>query len=209
MNRVHKVKVAALTQREVKAMIKSSVTSNMELNYARAAATTQPVSNTGTVWALTQNIIVGDTFNQRSGIQISQKTLDMAIQVFINSTSTVDTQAVRFILFRDTLNTGSLPTVSEVLVNPSVISHYTPAVTESNRFKVLYDQAHALARIGGTPPTKIIHFNRKVNSKITYNGATDTAASNGKNALFMLVVGDQSVDLPLYSFEMLTRYYDA
>ncbi len=196
-------------RRSVKSLVRSALQSTLELNYSRTAAAGQSTTTTGTVWALTQSIITGSGVGNRSGIQITPQKAVLKIQASINTASTVAAQGFRVIWFADRLNTGTLPTVADVLVANTVLASYTPAATQEKRFIIFHDGMITLGTQGGTPNTRMMKFTQILRDKITYNLGTDVAGANGRHAMFLLIISDQATNPPVYSFEQLLRYYDA
>jgi hypothetical protein len=167
-------------------------------------ATGQATAATGTVWALSQGIIQGDAVNSRDGTQVTIQSINIRVDVFM-PTATI-AAGVRVIIFSDTQNNGSLPAVVDVLDNASYISPYSIIQQVTRRFRVHADSMRNLTA-GGTQQV-VFNVNRSFTQKVSYNGSTDVAASNGKNALFMLIITDVGSGFPTYDFSHNIRYLD-
>lgn len=167
-------------------------------------ATGQTTSAAGTVWALSQGITQGDAVNSRDGTQITVQNVHVRVDVFM-PTATI-AAGVRVIIFSDTQNNGSLPSVVDVLNSASYIAPYSIIQQVTKRFRVHADSMRNLTA-GGTQQV-VFSINRSFTQKISYNGTTDVAASNGKNAIFMLVITDVGAGFPTYDFTHNIRYLD-
>lgn len=164
----------------------------------------QVTAATGVVWALSQGITQGDAVNSRDGTQITIQNINVRVDVFM-PTATI-AAGVRVIIFSDTQNNGSLPSVVDVLNSASFIAPYSIIQQVTKRFRVHADNMRNLTA-GGTQQV-VFNINRSFTQKISYNGTTDVAASNGKNAVFMLIITDVGTGFPTYDFTHCIRYLD-
>jgi hypothetical protein len=167
-------------------------------------ASGQTSAATGTVWALSQGIIQGDAVNGRDGTQITLQNINVRVDAFM-PTATI-AAGLRVIVFSDTQNNGSLPAVVDVLDSASLISPYSIIQQITNRFRIHADVIRNLTA-GGIQQV-VYDIKRSITQKISYNGTTDVAASNGKNALFMLIITDVGAGFPTYDFTHNIRYLD-
>jgi len=167
-------------------------------------ATGQTTSAAGTVWALTQGIVQGDAVNTRDGTQITIQNIHVRVDAFM-PTATI-AAGVRVIIFSDSQNNGSLPAVVDVLNSASYIAPYSIIQQVTKRFRVHADSMRNLTA-GGTQQV-VFNISRDLTQKISYNGTTDVAASNGKNAVFMLIITDVGLGFPTYDFTHCVRYLD-
>lgn len=151
----------------------------------QAANTT--IASTGTVINLTNGIVEGDDLNMRSGTTI---TVTKQILRF-NFQAAVTTQSARVILFRDMMNTGTTPTIAEVIPTSGYLSHYSDVRQwQQSRYEILWDTIFDCSLTGNTTTTKSKVVNRQC--RVMYNGTTAVAASNGKGSIFLLVIGSAS-----------------
>jgi Na+-transporting NADH:ubiquinone oxidoreductase subunit NqrF len=154
----------------------------------------------GIVNNLTNGIIQGDDINQRSGDQIHIMSHTLKVRA---SAITVN-QTFRFIWFRDNMNRGTTPTVTEVLNTANYMSQYAPAALQQKRFTILRDVMLNCNVNGESIKSRSISIPGGV---VYYNGATAVAASNGPGALFLLTIGDSLTGLFDFSYEPI--YTDA
>ncbi len=188
------------TQADVEKVIRSMA----EKKCFITAATNQSSSATGTMWAVTQGIIQGDSVSTRDGTQIYVEHVSITFDVFM-PTATV-AAGVRMIGFHDTMNTGVLPAVTDVLHAATLISPYSTIQQITNRFHVFADVTKNLTT-GGVQQF-VYNMRRNLRIKTSYNGTTDAAASNGKNAIFFLIITDVGTNVPTYDFSIAVRYLD-
>jgi len=145
------------------------------------------ISSSGTVINLSNGIVEGDGINNRSGtvVTITKQNLRFNFEAF-----TV-TQSARVILFRDMMNGGSTPSVTDVLPATGYLSHYSDVrEIQQARFDILWDVVIDCNLNGEATKTL-----RKVASrpkKVFYNGTTAVASANGKGSIFLLVIGSAS-----------------
>jgi hypothetical protein len=169
-----------------------------------SGATGQVTSAAGTMWALTQGIVQGDAINTRDGTQITLQSLHLKIDAFMPSATIA--AGVRLVVFTDTQNNGSLPAVLDVLNSTSMISPYSLIQQVTNRFHIHADIVKNFT--AGGIQQHLFEVKRSIANKVSYNGITDTATSNGKNALFFLIITDVGVGFPTYDFTHCIRYLD-
>lgn len=151
----------------------------------QAANTT--IASTGTVINLSNGIVEGDDVNMRSGTTI---TVTKQLLRF-NFQAAVTTQSARVILFADTMNAGTTPSISEVIPTSGYLSHYSDVrEIQQKRYVIFWDTIIDCSLTGNTTLTKKCTIRRP--HKVMYNGTTAVAASNGKGAIFLLVIGSAS-----------------
>jgi hypothetical protein len=169
-----------------------------------SGATGQNTSAAGTVWALTQGIVQGDAINTRDGTQITLQSLHLKIDAFMPSATIA--AGVRLVVFTDSQNNGSLPAVLDVLNSTSMISPYSLIQQVTNRFHIHADIVKNFT--AGGIQQHLFEVKRSIANKVSYNGVTDVATSNGKNALFFLIITDVGAGFPTYDFTHCIRYLD-
>jgi hypothetical protein len=168
------------------------------------SATGQAASSTGLIWALTQAIIQGDSVFTRDGSQIRLEQTHLKLEVFMPTAAIA--ASTRFIVFSDSMNNGSLPAVLDVLNTAALLSPFSVNQQLTNRFKVHADVVKSFTA-GGIQQV-VFDIMKPINKVISYNASGDTAAANGKNSLFMLVITDLVTNVPLYNFSCSNRFYD-
>jgi len=191
-----------VTKQQVRSMIESLRLSNAELKSWISFNTAVATSTTGTVYPLSQGCVLGDAYNQRDGAQIMPKGLELKI---VFDGGLIVTSFARVILFIDTMNSGSLPSVNNVLNLAQYLSTYNAlTVYEQKRYVILKDVTVALCPSGQNGKTLDFHF--KNLQKISYNGDTDVNSANGKNSIHLLVI--TSTATPTLTYNSALRYID-
>lgn len=160
------------------------------------------VSTAGAVINLSNNIIQGDNYNNRSG-----NTIRLYHQkLIIESSAVINSSTNRYILVRDMENNGVTPAVTDILDAASYIAGYSSLETvQQNRFTILKDWV-TNNNINGEQRTSLVYATSQP-SNVYYNGTTAVAASNGKGAVFLLVIGSGST--ALYDFSWQGFYTDS
>ncbi len=198
-------KVPRKSKQNVAIQVRRQLLRNAEHKCFIGTAGAQALATAGTCWALTQGVVQGDSVVTRDGSQITL--LDVGLKVDAHLPSAGATAVgVRVILFYDKMNLGTLPAVTELLNVSSLTSPYSVSQILTNRFVVLADQVHNIT-VGGIQQT-LFNFQRRLSHKVTYNGTADAAASNGKGAVFMIALTDNSVPGPVYDFAYHIHYLD-
>lgn len=182
----------------VSGIISSQMEEKVILTVIGAAAT--PVA--GTVLPLTIGVVQGDAINMRSGDTISP----ISHHIRTNAQAITNPQTTRFIVFVDSQNNGSTPSVTDVLDNADYLSMYNSrSVYQQKRFKILMDIFDDVQITGRSIVTRSMAL-RKI-GKIYYNGPTAIATANGRGAVFILIIASNSSGTYDFSYEM--KYHDA
>lgn len=172
--------------------------STAELKVKTVATAVANTSTTGTVINLSNNVVEGDDIFDRSGTKIFIKRSILRLRAI----AAVASQTTRFILFRDVMNQGNTPTVSEVLPNVSVIGNWSDTrYHQQNRFKIIDDWIVDVNINGESIKTKTFEHNNV--GTVLFNGPTAVASSNGKGALFLLVIGSAATGFYEYNSTIL------
>jgi hypothetical protein len=167
------------------------------------AATSTAIA--GQIQSVSQGIVEGDSFNNRSGRQIT--TLNVNLIYKFNLPVAAQISAVRIMLFSDRMSHQSAPVVLEVLNSAAVTSPLSPSAYIEKRFKIHYDKVHALV-FSGADQQVIVDVRKTIREKISYLGPTDIATSLGKNQMFVLVITDTAANAAVYSYDLAIRYLD-
>jgi len=158
------------------------------------------ITTAGTVINLSNNIAQGDDFFQRTGdkITIVNQLLKTRAVALIGS------QTMRFILFSDRFNQGTTPSVTDVLQAGNFIATYSQLnVVQQKRFAIHRDWTLDCNFAGEAIKSHTVHMGE---ISIYYNGSTSVATSNGKNAMFLLVIGSAATGT--YDFNWEATYID-
>lgn len=195
-------KTTNTNRKTMRSMVKRTMQQLLERKVLVSSITAALPSTTGTVTQLTNFIVQGDNFNQRAGDKIT--CADHRLKV--NATAIVNSTSIRFIILQDMQNNGTTPAVTEVLDTADYLAGYNQLlVLQQRRFKILHDATVDVNIAGEALKTREYVLPK---SGVTwYNGATAVAASNGKGALFMLIIASAAAGTGDYTWTY--RYYDA
>ncbi len=162
-------------------------------------------SNAGTVLALTQGLIEGDTIENRSGRQI--KHIHSQMRISVNLPAIALTGAIRFIWFTDNMNVGSQPTVAQILDTANLTSHYSLTSVSNKQFTILADHTYSMV-VGGSNQHITPVLQSKNQRKILFSGSANLSASNGRGAHFVLIITDAAANTPGYTIDYALHYLD-
>lgn len=169
---------------------------NVEEKFIDNNFTLSPDSVTGAVSYLTP-VPQGDDIAQREGNSIKiQRFLAKGI-VRWNSSAT-GPQAVRVLVVRDLQNPGATITVSDVLETIGTVSapfQQLDFINKQNgRFTVVDDQLFTVDQYNPIVP---FEMNSAHDCHVFFRGGTNTVASAGNGAYFMLAVSDYAATVPV------------
>jgi len=173
--------------------------------YTTAPAITVTATTVGVVLDLTNALVEGDQVTQRTGRVVQMDTAELRFDAFLPTAAGFG--SIRFIWVADNLNTGTVPTVSDILLAPRVTSPYSLANVSTNRFSILADVIQPMVVGGNNQQTDHV-LSRKRKTKIHYNGSTAVPTSNGKGCQFLLVITDIAVNSPVYSADYALHFTD-
>lgn len=162
------------------------------------------VDQNGIVVPLSQ-IDMGSGNNQRNGYSILLRSIYAQLEFKLDPSGTNAT--VRCIIIMDTENTGTVPTVSQLLQTVGSINAVTsPINTESgiNRFKICLDKKVILCSGGTTRQSR--KFFLKQFKHVKYGGSLGTDES--KNQYYMMLVSSETINLPAVVWSIRSGYYD-
>ncbi len=176
---------------------------NSELKYNDTTATNLPISSAGSIQQLT-DISQGTDNNQRNGNSLLMKSVFIRGKVEL-ADSDVSCQ-LRMIIFRDTMNQGSIPLVGDVLNNVgSTISVFSPLnENRPGRFKIVYSKLFTLNKNG--MDSHIFKTFIKTDKHIKYTGPL--GSDEFKNQYYILLISSEATTFPSVSYFNRVRYYD-
>lgn len=176
---------------------------NSEKYVFDASQSLQAVDNNGAVYPLSQ-IASGDDVNNRTGNSILAKS--MYIQGNVLKQASAGASFVRFILFQDTMNQGSTPTVTDILNNTgSALAPLSPLnIDHLSRYKILYDKRITLNSDMSCRQYKVY---KKMSSHIKFTGTAATDVY--KNGLYFLIISNEALSTaPTINFTSRLRYHE-
>lgn len=158
------------------------------------------LSNSGFVGHLS-GIAQGDAINQRTGNSVLASYLSMKLNLINNATAVQ--LFGRFIIFRDLQQVGdTTAAVTDVLESASPTAFYN--ASNVGRFQVLWDYMWSTDSTGhGVLNMK---KNIRLNKHIRFNGTASTDIQKG--GLYILALGDQAVNVPVYAMRFRIGWHD-
>lgn len=159
----------------------------------------------GEIYPLTQ-IGQGDGIGARNGNSVLARSLYFQYALTANTTS-VGTP-VRVMLFRDTMNQGDTPAVSDILTS-TYLSTANATLSPLNpnsfpRFQILYDKRTTISQ--DSRDTAIFKCYKKMMTHIRFKGVNGT--DEWKNALYVLFISNEQTNYPTMGFVSRVGYYD-
>lgn len=144
----------------------------------------------------------GDTVAGRTGNSILLRGLQMRFQ-FTNNASAINT-LYRVILVQDnqTVSDETTLAVTDILDTASTLAPIS--VANAGRFKILKNWYFGTNTVAATQ--KVIQQYLKMYHHVRYNGAASTDIQKG--AIFLIAFCDQSVNQPVFSYNIKTNYHD-
>jgi hypothetical protein len=192
-----------ISRQQVRQMIRSHDLATRELKMS-TFVNGGNLSISGAVGGITSNIQQGDNVSGRTGYQINVHSVKMWFQASMNALANVD--RFRYILFYDRLNTGTPPTVTDVLDTAVVISDYAYFARTQNRYKILVDKTVPMSISGNSRAVNYEH-EFKFKNTVTVD-MLGTTTNHGRNSFYYLVMGDLSVNNSTYAISCTVRYFD-
>lgn len=178
--------------------------------YTTYNATDQAINySTGLVASMT-NIDQGTSENSRIGNSVFIKSIDLRIHVKGNQTSTVNDQCVRVLVVKDKLNTGTVPTLANVLETTgsslSVISPYSlNNKNDMKRFQILKDKLVNVSKYT-QDGSELFRFKLYPNCPVRYTSTTGT--DEGPNQIYLMVISNVNTNDCLFSYYGITTYFN-
>lgn len=173
---------------------------NVEKHYLDTGVSST-VTNTGSV-TLLSGIAQGDDVNSRQGNSVLAKTLYGRCVLLRDSDNTTLMNSVRMMIVKDLENIGTAPTVTDILQGATVVSPLN--VDHTSRYQVLLDKVYSLS-LNGKDGMNLKYYLR-VNDHLKYTGANATDVY--KNAIYLLLISDQSAEYPTTVQNWRLGYYD-
>lgn len=159
------------------------------------------IDTTGSVTLLT-GVAQGDDVNNRQGNSVLGKTIYLRLITTRVAANTNPVNFGRVIIFKDMENTGTDPTIADVLQSATVISPLN--VDHVARYQILADRVLPLSLNGNEGSQH--KFYLRVNDHVKYTGSG--AAAIYKNQIYMIIIGDQATNAPSWSCASRFGFYD-
>lgn len=192
----------------VRQMVKSIVDARSEHKIGTVALAAAAVTTAGTVDKITQDISQGSNINNRDGDTIRIEDLTLCYNVRDSNLTIGNVNNVRVIVFADTMNTGLIPSVTDVLNTAAFTSGYNTVNRQKGRFKIYHDQI--ISYVSGTSSAnQTIERKFKVNRNCFYSNNANNSTDNGKGALFVLhVAANVGGGFAVYQWAWELKYTD-
>lgn len=177
---------------------------NTEHKYFDAFASAQNISSTPSMYTLI-NPAQGTTESTRIGNSILLKDINIRLSISPNYTS-ADLNFVRYIIFVDKMQAGTLPTAAQLLTTQtSIDSPFNKNYTD--RFVILKDKRLVIAKYGDQAQV-FQKIYKKLDFHQRYLGTDGTQSSQGPNSIYMCVLGTLGSNFPLLTIYSRTNYTD-
>lgn len=176
---------------------------NAEKKYIDVSSTGANFSYNGGVIHLSP-VAQGDGESAREGNSIYTCGIAFRGVVYMNTTEE-NTQA-RIVIFKDTMNTGSTPTVDDVIHTiGTTIAPMSPLEgTTRGRYKILYNKFLSLSKTGET--NKIFKTWIPLRTHVKYTGSAST--DEFKNQIYLLYISSENTNQPTIRYYSRMYYHD-
>jgi len=149
-------------------------------------AISQVQDTTGAV-TLLNGIARGDDINERSGRQVTLKSIQMKVFSTATSGTGID-QIQRIMVIYDRQTNAAALTIAQVLNSASPMSQRN--LENRARFTILYDKTFPINADGESGSKRYFSWYRKLNHPVTFNsGDAGTVADITTGSLYFLTVG--------------------
>lgn len=187
----------------IRKMINAALTSKMELETATFTNTGTATPAAGTFQFITQGIIQGTGSSQRQGNQITLSKVRAKINTFAVGVSGI----TRYVLYQDKMSNGATPLVTDILDSANSIAALNGlTVKTEKRYHILADFTHNVPIGGEGIKVYDTTFSSKLLKPVTYLANTSVVGANGRNAVFLLVLGSAT---NIYDYSFQIEYTDA
>ena len=158
----------------------------------------------GSVTSLS-NIIQGDDYNQREGRSIKAISLESSLMLTQNASANNTLCRVMFLIDNDLPDSGTLPAVTDILVDSTVNALRNPDPVMMKRFTIVRDYRFTMSN--DSPNDNIQrHFYKKMQHHIKFSGTA--AADSAQGTILVLALSDQGTNIPSLSINNRVRYVD-
>lgn len=156
-------------------------------------------SSSGATTAL-GNVAQGTDVTQRIGNKIKYTGMQVRFSAYPNASATAE--ILRFIIFKDNQDDGSVPLITDLLENNQVESPLNQA--NLGRFQILHDRAYSLKN---DQQATVVKFNKKMNAISKYSGTTANDVIKG--GIYLAYIGTQAVNVSNLNYYIRLWFTDA
>ncbi len=179
---------------------------NPEYKFIKFDVSQTPAAGSPIVMSITA-IGQGDTKSTRAGTIVRAKSVEIGGSVVMHA-SAADTK-FRIMLLRDNINSdGALPGVTDLFDAIADMEAFEPHGAQDlvrDRFTIYWDKKIILDQSNG-PVTRVLHFYKSLNHRVTFSGAAGT--DEGPGMLYLAVCSDEATNAPTVTGHSLVRYTD-
>jgi len=184
----------SLAQRTAKGLNEIRKLINIETKLLPALAAQTTFSNVGTIVPISE-IAQGLDYNTRVGDSIKIQKIIVNVRLLMAAAATQT--FARVVMFRDLQNTGTAPTVANLLQTTDTCSPVN--FLFHDRFTILWDELVPLCISGDQ--NAVLRFDRPHGGHVKYLGITAAAASDGQGSIYLLFISNETAaNVPSYSF---------
>lgn len=178
---------------------------NAEKKYHDVTFVNIGMNNSGAIYSLSA-IAQGDTSVQREGKSLLCNSIFVRGSVNVNGSA--NSNVVRLMVIRDTMNTGTLPVVTDVLdYSGTVLAPMAPiSRTKAGRFSVLWSQTFTMSLAGNQ--VQLFKKYIKVDKHVKYTGPLATDEYKGQLFLLAIASTPTGIGEPYIDMTSRTGYYD-
>lgn len=176
---------------------------NAEVKTYDSTLAAQSLDYNGHIYNLTA-IPQGDTEQSRDGNSIFLKSI--FIRGLITANTVTENNTVRVIIFRDTMNLGSSPTIGEILESTgSNIATLSPLNHDSHgRFQILWTKFFTFSNNGNTAQVWKAYL--PIRKHVKYTGTLGTDEHKGQ--IYILLLSNTNVNHPQGNYQARVSFYD-
>lgn len=175
-----------------------------EVKYIVNNATATNILDTGT-FILMNGLVQGITQSTRLGSQIQVTSVNF--RGFI-ANQYAGPAIVRAVLLIDKVPQNAQFALADLLFNSGNPLTSNINMANRERFLILFDKVFTFSDTGATE-VQTFSFRERLGFKCQYNANNGTIADITKNAIYLLLLGDQAADYPDISYSYETYYTDS
>lgn len=150
--------------------------------------------------------------SERVGTHIFLNWLHLRVITSYNNSSTLIYQAVRFVVFYDTMPNGSNPSFSDILTNtigtiydlPTYNNFYGPA----KRFTLLLDKTHLMAGQDSDNAVIITDIKIPIRKEVHFISTGTTIANVQRGNLGLMAISNDNANPPLFAYQSHVEFVD-
>jgi hypothetical protein len=179
---------------------------NIETKYSDTWGTGTADNTTGFIQCL--NLISqGTDLTNRVGDSIRMQHMEFKFSPTVSITAFAT--SVRVLIIRDLENNGANPAMTDIFTGISTTqSPYLPLnfINTRTRFSILYDEILCVSY--GGDATAACAYHSTHNGHIRFRGSSAAAGSLAQGSLFMVVLSNETTNVPSFKYQFRLEYTD-